>query len=160
MPTIKETFDHAKHVWAVENLHFVIGEVREGLTRGEFGLKTDTGNLESRVDGRTLPNRDGFEWGTHVDYGIAWQLGFSKEDKIIHAGPGKVFRIPVSALKGTKPEGSFIFRKSIHQPAQTHAPREWLSEPYKKNEETIRKDAETKFQKAVEEGIPDRKVDL
>jgi len=183
MSTIAQAFERAKRVWATENMHFIVGEVKVGLTRNEFGIKTDLGNLESRVDAEMLPSGDGFKYGTHVDYGVYWELGIHKSEKILVAGPGKFFRIPIGSAqrsriqigkafksdlrkmggvaqtkKGTT--SLFLFRKKIRQPAQTHAPRHWLSGPLQKNTEYLRKDAEEKLSQALIEGIPDKEVSI
>ncbi len=183
MSTIQEAFDRAKKIWAVENMHFIVGEVKVGLTRKEFGLKTDLGNLESRVDAEMLPTADGFKYGTHVDYGVYWELGIHKEAKILVAGPGKFFRIPVGSVQRSRVQigkafksdlrrigGSartskgmtdiFLYRKKIRQPEQTHAPRHWLSGPLEKNKEVLRKDAEDKLTQALYEGFPDKEVKI
>jgi hypothetical protein len=183
MPTIQEAFDRAKKVWAVENMHFIVGEVREGLTKNEFGIKTDLGNLEARVDAEVLATNDGFRYGTHVDYGVYWELGIHKSEKILRAGPGKFFRIPIGSVQRSrvllgksfkadlrkagavaKTKGGttnlFMFRKTIRQPEQTHPPRHWLSGPLEKNLENLRRDAETKLHEAVKESIPDKEVKI
>ena len=183
MGTIKQAFDLAKHQWAVENMHLIVGEVREGLTRNEFGIKTDLGNLGSRVDAEVLQSRDGFRYGTRVDYGVYWELGIHKEEKILRAGPGKFFRIPVGSVQRSKvvigksfrgdlrkagavaqtSKGTtniFLFRKTIRQPAQTHAPRHWLSGPLNKNMENLRIDAERRLDEAIRGGLPDKEVKI
>lgn len=183
MSTIAQVFERAKKVWAIENMHFIVGEVREGLTKGEFGLKTDLGNLEARVDAEILDTNDGFRWGSHVDYGVYWQLGIHKSAKILTAGPGKFFRIPVGSVQRSRVKigkafksdlrqmggyaktskgmtNLYLWRKHIRQPEQTHAPREWLSGPFDKNVEHLRMDAEEKLSAALKEGLPNKEVDI
>jgi hypothetical protein len=152
MATISERFNQARKKWATTSMHFVIGNTKERLASKKFALKTDTGALESSIDGELLPDKDGFKVGTNVKYGRAWEFGFTRPAITIVPKRAKALAFPVN--------GKLVFAKRVKKPAKTFAPRPWLLPSIKACESEMQKIAEETFQEAIDKAFPNKKIEI
>lgn len=152
MPTIAETFLQARAQWATEGRLLVEGEVREGLAEGRYGLKNRTGYLMNKTLSALLPERDGFKTGTNVDYGRAWELGFTRGAVLIFPKRAKALKFQAG--------GKTVFAKRVRLPEKTFAARPWLMPAIEKMTPELQGMADKVFQNALVKSFPDRTIQI
>lgn len=103
--------------WSKAGLKIVVEEVRINLS-GKV-LESRTGKLLKSIPRNSKLITDGFEVGTNVGYGVAWESGFERKSYTI---------IPKSkrALAFTTKSGDRIIRKKVTVPAGTFAARPFI----------------------------------
>lgn len=147
MATIRELFNQARLKWSTESMHHMVGVVREDFLSGQ-ALKVRTGNLRSRVDAAVLPTQDGFTLGTHVDYGVAWEVGFTRPSMTIVPKRAKALRFEVG--------GRVLFRKRVNLPSKSFAARPFLRPALTRELPYLQKTADEAFQAGLNGAFPDR----
>jgi hypothetical protein len=152
MPTIADAFQQAKAKWATEGRLLVEGEAREGLASGKYGLKNDTGNLMNRTLSVLLASRDGFKTGTNVEYGRAWELGFTRPSVTIFPKRAKALRFQIG--------GKTVFAKRATLPPKTFPARPWLKPAIDAMMPELQQMAERVYIGAVIQSLPDRTINI
>lgn len=156
-----DSFNQIRAKWAMESGIRCVTVCRKEFLNGQV-LKRRTGNLVNRIFSRLTPERDGFEFGTSVGYGIAWELGWDKETIIVPknkkalAWPigqrtnksGKVIRGPKGRI--------YAFSKRVVLPAQK--PRPFLRPTLHKLQGVFTVTAEKAYQGWMDKALKERYV--
>jgi hypothetical protein len=149
MATIRELFNKARLVWSTESMHHMVGVVREDFLSGQV-LKVRTGNLRSRIDSAVLNTQDGFQIGTHVDYGVAWETGFTRPAMTIVPRRAKALRFEVG--------GQVLFRKRVNLPSKSFAARPFLKPALDRELPYLQRTADEAFQVVLDNSFPNRVI--
>lgn len=99
MATIKDTLTAGFKTWYTEAASYAVGIIKDKWLVGPRPQRLGVikGNLRNRIYDRVLP--DGFEVGTNVGYGIAWEKGIPRHTVV--AKKAKALMIPMGSTIGS-----------------------------------------------------------
>lgn len=143
----RTAFDKAKLKWAKQGGRYVVNTVRDDFLSGQ-ALGRRSGTLVRSIDYDILPTQDGFNYGTNVNYGVAWELGFTRPAYTVRPVNARALMIPL--------DSGVIFRKYANIPAKSFEARPFLQPAGEKSIPYLTDLAEEVFTDALKEFIPDR----
>ena len=146
--------------WANESFLLVLNDVRRNLSG--IVLKRRSGRLRDSVPLNSRVYDNGFEIGTNVIYGIAWEFGFHRKAYAINPRkPGGVLAWEDASSQRAGLRGKRMrFAKYVFIPAQDFAARPWLRPAIDKNMARIEKNLRDKIEPIVDGIFPGWSVDV
>jgi len=135
--------------WANKGRLYVVNVIRDKKLSGQV-LKRRTGTLVRSVGSEASNDDTSFTVGTSVQYGVGWELGFTRPAYFVYPINAKALKIPTA--------GGFIFRKSAHIPAKTFAARPFLQPGLEESFPYLIDTGEQEFAAAIGESFPDRVI--
>lgn len=125
---VKRPMDRAIATWSQRGYLLVHSSIKENLS-GKV-LRIDSGRLINSVDLVSRIRTDGFDVGTNVVYGIAWEFGFTRKEFRVLPKNKKVLH--------WKKGGKDFFSRGHIIPAQHFPARPWLQPAIHDNFDPLR----------------------
>jgi len=149
MSALSDAIKVAMRNWANKGRLHVVAVIQNNYLSGQV-LGRRTGRLVRSIASEASADEDSFTVGTNVNYGVGWELGFTRPAYTVRPVFAKALKIPVG--------GGFIFRKSAHIPAKTFGARPFIQPGLEASYPYLVDTGEKEFSSALEQNFPDKTI--